>query len=68
MPDEEAFSLLVRLMSVYDLQGHFLPDMPKLQLRLVSFQVGTADGRILSPLVPSRPLKQGRCFTTHLCI
>jgi hypothetical protein len=36
MPDEEAFSLLVRLMSVYDLQGHFLPEMPKLQLRLVS--------------------------------
>ena len=36
MPDEEAFSLLVRLMSVYDLQGHFLPDMPRLQLRLVS--------------------------------
>lgn len=36
MPDEEAFSLLVRLMTVYDLQGHFLPEMPKLQLRLVS--------------------------------
>ncbi|KAF8798700.1 RabGAP/TBC [Phlegmacium glaucopus] len=34
MPDEEAFALLVRLMSVYDLQGHFLPEMPKLQLRL----------------------------------
>ncbi|KAF8973253.1 rab-GTPase-TBC domain-containing protein [Flammula alnicola] len=34
MPDEEAFSLLVRLMSVYDLQGHFLPEMPKLQQRL----------------------------------
>jgi hypothetical protein len=37
MPDEEAFSLLVRLMHVYDLRGHFLPEMPKLQLRLVSF-------------------------------
>ena len=37
MPDEEAFSLLVRLMTVYDLQGHFLPDMPRLQLRLVSW-------------------------------
>ncbi|KAJ3749834.1 rab-GTPase-TBC domain-containing protein [Lentinula raphanica] len=36
MPDEEAFSLLVRLMQVYDLRGHFLPEMPKLQLRLVS--------------------------------
>jgi hypothetical protein len=37
MPDEEAFSLLVRLMHVYDLRGHFLPEMPKLQLRLVRF-------------------------------
>lgn len=36
MPDEEAFSLLVRLMYVYDVRGHFLPEMPKLQLRLVS--------------------------------
>ncbi|KAI0737639.1 rab-GTPase-TBC domain-containing protein [Daedaleopsis nitida] len=34
MPDEEAFCLLVRLMHSYDLRGHFLPDMPKLQLRL----------------------------------
>ncbi|KAF9012346.1 rab-GTPase-TBC domain-containing protein [Cyathus striatus] len=34
MPDEEAFSLLVRVMHVYDLRGHFLPEMPKLQLRL----------------------------------
>ena len=36
MPDEEAFCLLVRLMYSYDLRGHFLPEMPKLQLRLVS--------------------------------
>ncbi|KAF7321291.1 ABC1-domain-containing protein [Mycena kentingensis (nom. inval.)] len=28
MPDEEAFSLLVRLMHVYDLRGHFMPEMP----------------------------------------
>jgi len=35
MPDEEAFCLLVRLMHSYDLRGHFLPEMPKLQLRLV---------------------------------
>ena len=35
MPDEEAFSLLVRLMHSYDLRGHFLPEMPKLQSRLV---------------------------------
>jgi hypothetical protein len=40
MPDEEAFSLLVRLMHIYDLRGHFLPEMPKLQLRL--FQVGSS--------------------------
>lgn len=37
MPDEQAFCLLVRLMYTYDLRGHFLPEMPKLQLRLVSF-------------------------------
>ncbi|PFH51496.1 hypothetical protein AMATHDRAFT_58886 [Amanita thiersii Skay4041] len=37
MPDEEAFSLLVRLMDVYDLRGHFLPEMPKLQMRLFKF-------------------------------
>lgn len=36
MPDEQAFCLLVRLMYTYDLRGHFLPEMPKLQLRLVS--------------------------------
>jgi hypothetical protein len=36
MPDEEAFCLLVRLMYSYDVRGHFLPEMPKLQLRLVS--------------------------------
>ncbi|ETW80423.1 hypothetical protein HETIRDRAFT_409881 [Heterobasidion irregulare TC 32-1] len=34
MPDEEAFCLLVRLMHSYDLRGHFLPEMPKLQLHL----------------------------------
>ncbi|KAH9083525.1 rab-GTPase-TBC domain-containing protein [Lactarius deliciosus] len=37
MPDEEAFCLLVRLMHSYDLRGHFLPEMPKLQLRLFQF-------------------------------
>ncbi|KAF4599869.1 GTPase-activating protein [Pleurotus pulmonarius] len=36
MPDEEVFSLLVRLMYSYQLRGHFLPEMPGLQLRLVS--------------------------------
>ncbi|EKM54442.1 uncharacterized protein PHACADRAFT_96833 [Phanerochaete carnosa HHB-10118-sp] len=34
MPDEEAFCLLVRLMHSYDLRGHFLPEMPKLQQRM----------------------------------
>ncbi|KAJ7783218.1 rab-GTPase-TBC domain-containing protein [Mycena metata] len=48
MPDEEAFSLLVRLMQVYDLRGHFLPEMPKLQLRLVSFQFD----RLIEELLP----------------
>ncbi|EIN11809.1 RabGAP/TBC [Punctularia strigosozonata HHB-11173 SS5] len=38
MPDEEAFCLLVRLMYTYDLRGHFLPEMPKLQLRLFQFE------------------------------
>ncbi|KAF9650901.1 RabGAP/TBC [Thelephora ganbajun] len=36
MPDEEAFCLLVRLMHSYDLRGHFLPEMPRLQLRLIN--------------------------------
>ncbi|KAJ7072301.1 rab-GTPase-TBC domain-containing protein [Mycena amicta] len=46
MPDEEAFSLLVRLMHVYDLRGHFLPEMPKLQLRLFQFD------RLVEELLP----------------
>jgi len=46
MPDEEAFSLLVRLMYVYDLRGHFLPEMPKLQLRLFQFD------RLIEELLP----------------
>ncbi|KAG8752810.1 GTPase-activating protein, partial [Ceratobasidium sp. 428] len=37
MPDEEAFCVLCRLMHSYDLRGHFLPDMPGLQLRLFQF-------------------------------
>jgi hypothetical protein len=46
MPDEEAFSLLVRLMYSYDLRGHFLPEMPKLQLRLFQFD------RLIEELLP----------------
>lgn len=38
MPDEEAFGVLVRLMYSYGLRGHFLPEMPGLQLRM--YQVG----------------------------
>ncbi|KAF8444618.1 rab-GTPase-TBC domain-containing protein [Boletus edulis BED1] len=48
MPDEQAFCLLVRLMYSYDLRGHFLPEMPKLQLRLVSFQFD----RLIEELLP----------------
>ncbi|KAK7053283.1 GTPase-activating protein [Paramarasmius palmivorus] len=48
MPDEEAFSLLVRLMYVYDLRGHFLPEMPKLQLRLYQAQFD----RLIEELLP----------------
>lgn len=46
MPDEEAFSLLVRLMQVYDLRGHYLPEMPKLQMRLFQFD------RLVEELLP----------------
>ncbi|KAK7687100.1 hypothetical protein QCA50_009601 [Cerrena zonata] len=46
MPDEEAFCLLVRLMYSYDLRGHFLPEMPKLQLRMFQFD------RLLEELLP----------------
>jgi len=46
MPDEEAFSLFVRLMYSYDLRGHFLPEMPKLQLRLFQFD------RLIEELLP----------------
>ncbi|KAI5889410.1 RabGAP/TBC [Schizophyllum commune H4-8] len=46
MPDEEAFCLLVRLMHDYGLRGHFLPEMPKLQLRLFQFD------RLIEELLP----------------
>lgn len=60
MPDEEAFSLLVRLMYSYDLRGQFLPEMPKLQLRLVS--------QVIAYLTSSSPLilfaVPGRAYST----
>ena len=37
MPEEEAFCVLVHLMENYDLRGHFIPNMPSLQLRLFQF-------------------------------
>ncbi|KAL0955945.1 hypothetical protein HGRIS_002129 [Hohenbuehelia grisea] len=46
MPDEEAFCLLVRLMHSYQLRGHFLPEMPGLQLRLFQFD------RLVEELLP----------------
>lgn len=46
MPDEEAFSTLVRLMKSYDLRGHFVPNMPALQLRLFQFE------RLLEEFLP----------------
>ncbi|KAN0060790.1 GTPase-activating protein [Thecaphora frezii] len=46
MPDEEAFSTLVRLMKSYDLRGHFTPNMPSLQLRLFQFD------RLLEEFLP----------------
>ncbi|KAG8759266.1 GTPase-activating protein [Serendipita sp. 396] len=45
-PDEEAFCLLVRLMQSYELRGHFLPEMPGLQLRLFQF------GRLIEDMLP----------------
>lgn len=47
MPDEEAFTLLVRLMQSYDLRSHFTPNMPGLQLRLFQFD------RLLEELLPA---------------
>ncbi|KAG9071077.1 GTPase-activating protein [Linnemannia hyalina] len=38
MPDEEAFCVLVKMMSSYDMRGHFTPDMNMLQLRLYQFE------------------------------
>ncbi|CAO1637891.1 unnamed protein product [Parajaminaea phylloscopi] len=46
MPDEEAFSTLVRLMKSYGLRGHFEPNMPALQLRLFQFE------RLLEDMLP----------------
>ncbi|KAF7428674.1 GTPase-activating protein [Pleurotus ostreatus] len=52
MPDEEAFSLLVRLMYSYQLRGHFLPEMPGLQLRLFQLMCFTQFDRLIEELLP----------------
>lgn len=44
--DEEAFSLLVKLMKDYDLRSLYLPDMPGLHIRLYQFD------RMLEELLP----------------
>ncbi|KAG1816092.1 rab-GTPase-TBC domain-containing protein [Suillus subaureus] len=59
MPDEEAFSLLVRLMHSYDLRGHFLPEMPKLQLRLYQRQQFDRLIEELLPVLHVHFLRQG---------
>ncbi|KAF9989163.1 GTPase-activating protein [Entomortierella chlamydospora] len=38
MPDEEAFCVLVRMMTTYDMRGHYTPEMNMLQLRLFQFE------------------------------
>ncbi|KAF9934120.1 GTPase-activating protein [Linnemannia zychae] len=38
MPDEEAFCVLIKMMSSYDMRGHFTPEMNTLQLRLFQFE------------------------------
>lgn len=39
MPDEEAFCVLVRMMSSYEMRGHYTPDMNMLQLRLYQYEL-----------------------------
>ncbi|KAG9103762.1 GTPase-activating protein [Ceratobasidium sp. 370] len=56
MPDEEAFCVLCRLMHSYDLRGHFLPDMPGLQLRLYQFDRLVED---VLPLLHLHFVRQG---------
>lgn len=38
MPDEEAFCVLVRMMSSYEMRGHYTPEMNMLQLRLYQYE------------------------------
>ncbi|KAF9286572.1 GTPase-activating protein [Linnemannia elongata] len=56
MPDEEAFCVLVKMMSSYDMRGHFTPDMNTLQLRLYQFEQLMEE---TVPLVHKHFLNQG---------
>jgi hypothetical protein len=56
MPDEEAFCVLVRLMTSYNLRSHYLPDMPGLQLRL--FQLDRLLEEVL-PLLHTHLVRKG---------
>ncbi|KAG0045973.1 GTPase-activating protein [Gryganskiella cystojenkinii] len=38
MPEEEAFCMLVRMMSTYEMRGHYTPEMNALQLHLYQFE------------------------------
>jgi hypothetical protein len=71
MPDEEAFSLLVRLMYSYDLRGHFLPEMPRLQLRLVGLRISPDTTQLIVSLNSSKYVQYAsipalaECSTGH---
>ncbi|KAF9546700.1 GTPase-activating protein [Mortierella hygrophila] len=56
MPDEEAFCVLVKMMTSYDMRGHFTPDMNTLQLRLYQFEQLMEE---TVPLVHKHFLNQG---------
>ncbi|KLT43741.1 RabGAP/TBC [Cutaneotrichosporon oleaginosum] len=56
MPDEEAFCVLVRLMSSYNLRSHYLDNMPGLQLRLFQFDRLVED---VLPLLHAHLVRKG---------
>jgi hypothetical protein len=56
MPDEEAFCVLVRLMTSYNLRSHYLDNMPGLQLRLFQFDRLVED---VLPLLHAHLVRKG---------
>ncbi|BEI93481.1 uncharacterized protein CcaverHIS019_0511090 [Cutaneotrichosporon cavernicola] len=56
MPDEEAFCVLVRLMTSYNLRSHYLDNMPGLQLRLFQFDRLVED---VLPLLNAHLVRKG---------